>query len=152
MVHEFEEIICVKSWIQKNRNNKKLSKEMFIKGEKYFPSTEVISLMILEEFIVVSIILYIAIKTSILEIVVALFIAYTLHLIGHLFQALKFRVWTPGSRTTAITLLPIFFIFYLVFSTENLNITKTIILTIVFAIVFALNLQFLHRAGSRMTK
>lgn len=152
MVHEFEEIVCIKSWIQKNEKNNNLSEEMFIKGKKYYSSTETISLMILEEFVAASLILFIAINLSITEIAVGLFVVYTLHLFGHLFQALKFRKWTPGSRTTVATLPLIFIVFYIVFSEGNLNVARMLFWTIILLIILLLNLQLLHHTADKIER
>ena len=68
--HEFEEILCIRNWIKKNEKEENLQKETFIAGKEHYPSTETISLMILEEFVIVSIILYVAIKFQSIEVVI----------------------------------------------------------------------------------
>ncbi len=150
MIHEFEEIITVRNWIQKNGSDKKLTNEMFIKGRKHYQSTETISIMIMEEFALASIILFIAIKLQITEMAVGLFVAYTLHLFGHIFQYIKFGKWTPGSRTALITILPIFYIFYLTFVNNNLNATNTAIWSLVFLIALLLNLRLMFHYADKI--
>lgn len=47
MVHEFEEIICVRPYIKRHREDEKFAAEMFVAGgDKNYPSTESIALMI----------------------------------------------------------------------------------------------------------
>lgn len=150
MIHEFEEIITIRNWIQKNKNNKKLSNEMFIKGKKHYQSTETISLMIMEEFVLISIILFTAIRLQIAEIAVGLFIAYSLHLFGHIFQCIKFRKWTPGSRTALITILPVFYIVYITFATNNLNAANTAIWSVALSIALLLNLLLMFRYAGKI--
>lgn len=150
MIHEFEEIITIRNWIQKNENDKQLSNEMFIKGKKHYQSTETMSLMIMEEFVLASIVLFISVRFQITEMAVGLFIAYTLHLFGHIFQCVKFRKWVPGSRTALITILPVFYIFYITFANNNLNATNTAIWSLALLIALLLNLQLMFRYADKI--
>jgi hypothetical protein len=151
-IHEFEEIFCVRNWITKNENNKSLQKENFISGKSHYPSTETLSLMIAEEFVIISIILFLSIQFQYIEIVIALFVAYTLHLFFHLFQALKFKKWTPGSRTALITVLPILIILICLFTSEPYSMTAILIWTVVFFSSLLLNLKFLYRMTLKIEK
>jgi hypothetical protein len=152
IIHEFEEIFCVRSWITKNENNKSLQKESFISGKLHYPSTETLSLMIAEEFVVISIILFFSIKFQNIDTVIALFVAYTLHLFLHLFQALKFKKWTPGSRTALITILPILIILPYLFGSEPHHMTAILIWTVVIFFALLLNLKFLYRMALKIEK
>ena len=152
IIHEFEEIFCVRSWIAKNENNKGLQKENFISGKLHYPSTETLSLMIAEEFVVISIILFFSIKFQNIDPVIALFVAYALHLFLHLFQALKFKTWTPGSRTALITIFPILIILTCLFWSEPNHITTILIWTVVFFSALLLNLKFLYHMALNIEK
>ena len=72
MIHEFEEIIFVKKFIEKNKVVKDMKNELFVKKKESYPSTETTSLMIAEEFIILSTLLFIASKFSMYEIVLSL--------------------------------------------------------------------------------
>jgi len=92
MVHEFEEIICVRPYIKRHREDEKFAAEMFVAGgDKNYPSTESIALMIGEEFVLSVIIMLVGIAIGSIEIVLAPFIAFTLHLIPHALSRLGTR-------------------------------------------------------------
>ena len=94
MVHEFEEIICVRPYIKRHREDEKFAAEMFVAGgDQVYPSTESIALMIGEEFVLSVIIMLVGIAVGSIEIVLAPFIAFTLHLIPHALEALRFPGW-----------------------------------------------------------
>ena len=119
MIHEFEEIIFIKKFIEKNKIVKHMKNELFLKKKENYPSTETISLMIAEEFIISSILLFIASEFNIYEIVLSLFIVYIVHLIPHMYDAVKYRKFSPGSRTSFVIFpLGILIIWNIVLNTE----------------------------------
>ena len=80
MVHEFEEIIFVRRYIDKHADNNRYHDELFVAGQDHYPSTATIAAMIAEEFVVACLILCSGIILDSAEVVAAMFIAYTLHL------------------------------------------------------------------------
>lgn len=57
MVHEFEEIIFVRRYIDKHADNNRYHDELFVAGRDHYPSTAAIAAMIAEEFVVACLIL-----------------------------------------------------------------------------------------------
>ena len=51
MVHEFDEIIFIRRYIDRHARDRRYSTEMFIAGAGNYPSTESVAVMICEEFI-----------------------------------------------------------------------------------------------------
>ena len=151
MIHEFEEIIFIKKFIEKNKIVKHMKNELFLKKKENYPSTETISLMIAEEFIISSILLFIASEFNIYEIVLSLFIVYIVHLIPHMYDAVKYRNFSPGSRTSFVIFpLGILIIWNIVLNTEiNLFI---LILCVVIGFLLISNLLFLHRTSRKINK
>lgn len=95
MIHEFEEIIFIKKFIEKNKVLKDMKNELFVKKKESYPSIETTSLMIAEEFIILSTLLFIASKFSMYEIVLSLFIVYIAHLVPHIYDAFRYRKFSP---------------------------------------------------------
>jgi|GEM_PF-1716444 len=92
MLHEFDEIILVRPWIQKQQHDPRYRKEFFIAGKAHYPSTEAIAVMIAEEYLLASIGLLIAITWHIPELALAFGICHTLHLLVHIAEvAIKAR-------------------------------------------------------------
>ena len=110
MVHEFEEIIFVRRYIEKYSSDNRYHDEMFIAGQDHYPSTAAIAAMIGEEFIVACLILFSGVIFDSIETVTAIFIAYILHLILHIREAFIFldghRAAGPQYLRCRLTLLP----------------------------------------------
>ncbi|AQS05117.1 HXXEE domain-containing protein [Clostridium beijerinckii] len=109
IIHDFEEIIFIQSWINKNRyylseKFPKLSKNLF----PHFDNITAASFAfgVAEEFILIIIITIISYKTNWFNLWIGLFIAFTTHLIIHCFQALIIRKYVPAI-VTSIIFLPI---------------------------------------------
>ena len=103
MVHEFDEIVFIRRYIDRHSGDDRYRSEMFVAGAHRYPSTELISAMICEELIVSSLILLAGTLLGSIEVVAATFIAYALHLLAHIREALVFPGWAPGSRTAVLT-------------------------------------------------
>jgi hypothetical protein len=152
MIHEFEEIIFIKKFIEKNKIVKHMKNELFLKKKENYPSTETISLMIAEEFIISSILLFIASEFNIYEIVLSLFIVYIVHLIPHMYDAVKYRKFSPGSRTSFVIFpLGILIIWNIVLNTE-INLFILILCVVIIGFLLISNLLFLHRTSRKINK
>ena len=152
MIHEFEEIIFIKKFIEKNKIVKHMKNELFLKKKENYPSTETISLMIAEEFIISSILLFIASEFNIYEIVLSLFIVYIVHLILHMYDAVKYRKFSPGSRTSFVIFpLGILIIWNIILNTE-INLFILILCVVIIGFLLISNLLFLHRTSRKINK
>ena len=148
MVHEFEEIICVRPYIKRHREDEKFAAEMFVAGgDQVYPSTESIALMIGEEFVLAGIIMAIGIFIGSIEIVLAPFIAFTLHLIPHALEALRFPGWAPGSRTAVLLLVPSVAIIVAAIMTQPIQPLWLTVWTVVIGVLLLANLKLLHLAA-----
>ena len=103
MVHELDEIVFIRRYIDKHSGDERYKAEMFVAGARRYPSTELIAAMICEELIVSSLILLAGTLLGSIEVVAATFIAYALHLLAHIREAFVFPGWAPGSRTAVLT-------------------------------------------------
>lgn len=148
MVHEFEEIICVRPYIKRHREDEKFAAEMFIAGgDKNYPSTESIALMISEEFVLSVIIMVVGIAVASIEIVLAPFIAFTLHLIPHALEALRFPGWAPGSRTATLLFVPSAAIIIAAIMTQPIQPLWLAVWTVVIGVLLLANLRLMHMAA-----
>lgn len=153
MVHEFEEIICVRPYIKRHHEDEKFAAEMFVAGgDQVYPSTESIALMIGEEFVLAGIIMAIGIFTGSIEIVLAPFIAFTLHLIPHALEALRFPGWAPGSRTAVLLLVPSVAIIVAAIMTQPIQPLWLTVWTVVIGVLLLANLKLLHLAAGGFTQ
>ena len=152
MIHEFEEIIFIKKFIEKNKVVKDMKNELFVKKKESYPSTETTSLMIAQEFIILSTILFIASEFRMYEIVLSLFIVYIAHLVPHIYDALRYRKFSPGSRTSFIIFpLGILMIWNVILNKE-INFVIFILCVIIIGFLMILNLMFLHKISKKIDK
>ena len=104
IVHELEEIARFVPWIRRHEHDLAFAGQMIISNRTAYPSTETVTIIILEESIVALALLGGAIALHSLALVCAVILANMLHLAGHLVDAAKYRSWTPGSVTALATL------------------------------------------------
>ena len=152
MIHEFEEIIFIKKFIEKNKVVKDMKSELFVKKKESYPSTETTSLMIAEEFIILSTLLCIASEFSMYEIVLSLFIVYIAHLVPHIYDALKYKKFSPGSRTSFIIFPLGILIIWNVILNKEINLVILISCVIIIGFLMILNLLFLHKISKKIDK
>ena len=152
MIHEFEEIIFIKKFIEKNKVVKDMKNELFVKKKESYPSTETTSLMIAEEFIILSTLLFIASEFRMYEIVLSLFIVYIAHLVPHIYDALRYRKFSPGSRTSLIIFPLGILIIWNVILNKEINFVIFILCVIIIGFLMILNLIFLHKISKKIDK
>ena len=152
MIHEFEEIIFIKNFIEKNKVVKYMKNELFLKKKGNYPSIETISLMIAEEFIILSTLLFIASEFRMYEIVLSLFIVYIAHLVPHIYDTLRYRKFSPGSRTSFIIFPLGILIIWNVILNKEINLIILILCVIIIGFLMILNLLFLHKISKKIDK
>lgn len=152
MIHEFEEIIFVKKFIEKNKVVKDMKNELFVKKKESYQSTETTSLMIAQEFIILSTLLFIASEFRMYEIVLSLFIVYIAHLVTHIYDALRYRKFSPGSRTSFIIFPLGILIIWNVILNKEINLVIFILCVIIIGFLMILNLIFLHKISKKIDK
>ena len=150
MIHEFDEIIFIRRYIDEHADDERCATEMFITAAGNYPSTESIAAGICEEFIVATLILAIGIILSSVETIAATFIAHALHLIAHIREALVFPGWAPGSRTAVFTSPLVAATLWVAFVTFPVNYLLLAILTVVIGAALLMNLGLLHRMTGKI--
>lgn len=153
MFHDFEEIIFMKWWIRKN--GAELSQRFPSLAKKLLPHFESLqtasfALGVAEEFILISVITLISYLTNHYGLWIGLFIAFSIHLIIHIVQALIFRKYTPAIVTSLIC-LP-FCLYILDFLAKNFALQDLVINSIMGIILMVINLIAVHKAISLFGK
>ena len=143
MLHEFDEIILIRPWIQKQQHDPRYRKELFIAGKAHYPSTEAIAVMIAEEYLLASIGLLIAITWHIPELALAFGICHTLHLLGHIAEVQRYRRAVPGGITAVFTFPLLLWLFATYLKQQTLS--WPLLLTLLLLTAILLNLAYLHR-------
>lgn len=145
MIHDFEEILMVKAWQQKNKK--------YIQGrnDKYIPfnfkaSTAAISLGVEVEFVIISIAAIISYLLNSYVIWFGLFIAFTLHLFFHIFMYINFKKYVPGVATSIIFIPICCFIVYRNNILLHYSIPTLLLSILISTLIMIGNIYILHKA------
>ena len=144
VVHEFEEIIRIRPWIDRHRDDPRFARDVWIRREASYPSTEAIAVMIGEEIILFSLVLAAAVWAGALPVIIAAATLNSIHLVGHLVFAARVKAWNPGSITAAIT-LPLNIAVIVLACISGLDLLLWGLATVILGAGFAANLWQLHR-------
>lgn len=102
LVHEFEEIVCIRPWLTKHRDDPRAPQQVFWSFRNV--STSVIAAMIFEEYVVFVFIAFTVVIADQPAVFAGLMIPYTLHLVSHVAEAIRLRMRTPSLLSSAVTL------------------------------------------------
>ena len=151
--HDFEEIIFMQSWVSRNRSYlcerfPGLSKRLLPHCDNI--TTSSFAFGVAEEFILISIITVVSYVMNWYILWIGVFIAFTLHLVIHCFQALIVKKYVPAIITSVIC-LPI--CIYIIKHTVELFPLDTVVLYSVLSFLFmVVNLIFVHKVMEVFSK
>lgn len=144
MLHDFEEIIMITAWKQRNKKYIESLKIRHIPID-FNASTAAFSIAVAEEFLIISIITLVSSLISNYIIWYGFFIAFTIHLFIHLFQFLFFKKYVP-SIISSIIFIPIScFIIYKTTMLLNYNSSASLLSILICTVIMVINVLFLHR-------
>lgn len=150
MIHEMEEIIGFRIWL--NRNVALVKKyPLLVKIDKSF-SYEGFSVAVLEQYLLCILITLLSIYYDNYLIWIGFFIAFVIHLAIHILQSIVIRKYIPA-LITSITLLPI----SAMVLNRSINQTdysnfQIVIVSVCCFIVMILNLIFMHYVMKQITQ
>jgi hypothetical protein len=107
MVHDFEEIIMFRPWLEKNRDE---VRRRFPQLDKVFSknhdrlSTSAYAVAVLHEFLIVAVITYASLFFNAYHWWFGLFAAFSLHLLVHIGQWMVYRKYVPVLITSLLAL------------------------------------------------
>jgi hypothetical protein len=153
--HDFEEIIFMKIWFEKNKTE--IQRKYPKVAKKVLPHMEAITtssfaFAVWEEFVLLTILTLITYKYESYTIWLATFLIFTFHLIIHCIQAIIMRCYVPVV-ITSILLLP--FCFYIVktfLSVYTVIYTKLFAAFLISGTVIIVNLLALHKGMELFSK
>lgn len=144
--HDFEEIIFMKAWI--NKNNNYLSRRFPKLSQKLLPhfkniTTSSFALGVAEEFVLITAVTIVSYAVNSYNFWIGIFIVFTLHLIMHIFQAVIVKKYVPAV-VTSIICLPLC-IYILMMTITLFKINTIIFYSILSLIIAAINLYLIHK-------
>ncbi|PKM75814.1 MAG: HXXEE domain-containing protein [Firmicutes bacterium HGW-Firmicutes-15] len=146
MIHDFEEIIFAKLWVEKNSNYikekvPKLALNIISHLEKL--STASFALAVAEEFILLAIIVFCSVQFEWYSFFAAILIGYLLHVIMHFAQGILLKKFIPTIITGIISAIYGIYALSYLNNLDLLNwkyiaiLTPVIVLFIIFNAIFA---------------
>ncbi len=142
MIHDFEEIIMFRLWLDKNHAE---LKQRFPKFERFLSqrqvfdlSTSAFAVAVFHEFILIATITVISLINNFYHLWFGAFAVYTLHLFVHIVQWLIYRKYVPVIITSLLTLpycVYAFFVFVGTINTTPLTMLLWMIIGIIATII-----------------
>jgi len=148
MIHDFEEIIFFKPWI--NRNKDYLSKKFPNISKRFLPrmenlSTSAFTLAVAEEFLLLSLITVGSVLFDNYLLWLAAFMGFFVHLFVHLVQWIILRQYIPAIYTTFLALIYCAYALYEIISKNVFQVSEIVFWTIIGFVLVGVNLLFAHK-------
>ncbi len=148
MLHEFEEIVFIKPWLSRQRDNTRIASHPFSAMRNI--STSTIALLIAEEFTVFSGIALSAVLFEGYALFEGFLLLYTLHLVSHILEPIRYKCNTPSFVTSVLTLPACIFGLYYLGAHGLVSVPWAAIWFVVMAIIVALNFRLLYGIAPRV--
>ena len=151
--HDFEEIIFIQSWMRKNLRYLRerfpwISQRLFTHFENI--TTSSFALGVAEEFVLIIIITVISFISKRYILWTGMFIAFSLHLLVHCFQALIIKRYVPAIFTSVVC-MPV--CIYIIHNVIHLfPYSHIVIYTIISFIIIVVNLIIVHKCMDLFSK
>jgi len=155
MIHDFEEIIFFKSWINKNKD---YLLEKFPKVSKRFLhrldnlSTSAFTLAVAEEFVLLSLITLGSVIFDNYVLWLAAFMGFFVHLLIHLVQWIIIKRYIPAIWTTFFALIYCVYTLHIIITKNIFQISEIVLWTIIGFGLVVMNLIFAHKLAEMYDK
>ena len=148
MIHDFEEIIFFKAWINKNRNY--LTEKFPRIATRFLPhvnnlSTARFALAVAEEFILLSLITLGSVIFDNYVLWLAAFMGFFVHLLIHIGQWIMLKRYIPAIGTSFFALIYCVFTLHLIIANNIFQLSEIVLWTMIGLVVMGVNLIFAHQ-------
>jgi len=155
MIHDFEEIIFFKSWMNKNKD---YLAEKFPKiSKRFLPrfvnlSTSAFALAVAEEFVLMSVITTGSVLFDNYVLWLAAFMGFFVHLLIHLGQWVILKRYIPAIWTTFIALIYCVYALHAIITNNIFQTSEIVLWTMIGFGLVGLNLIFAHKLAEMFDK
>lgn len=155
IIHDFEEIVFFKSWINKNKD---YLTEKFPKISKRFLSrfnnlsTSAFALAVTEEFVLLSLITLGSVLFDNYLLWLAAFMGFFVHLLAHLAQWIVLKRYIPAIGTTFLVFIYCAYSLYEIISNDIFQSLEIALWTIIGVGLIGVNLVFAHKLAEKFDK
>lgn len=153
--HDFEEIIFIQPWLRKNGahlSSRFPALSARFLGQTASLTTSAFALGVAEEFLIICAITITAYMTGWYYLWLGTFIAFTIHLVIHIGQAVIFKGYVP-SLITSILCLPVCTVIIVNFiASTQASLPYVALFSSIAFILMLLNLALIHKAMARFDR
>ncbi|WP_395320059.1 HXXEE domain-containing protein [Fructilactobacillus frigidiflavus] len=142
MLHDFEEIIFVPSWVEKHAAFLKNMKNPLFGAAK---NSSLFSIAVLEEFVILILVTIICFIENNYLLYLSFLIAYTLHFLIHFGTSFYFKFYSPGVITALLELPLLIWLILKYYKMCNPSLAGLLIYLIPTLIFVTLNLFITHK-------
>lgn len=151
MLHEFEEIIMLKPWLE--RHGPELSARFpraasRIIGQFGGVSTSAIAFAILEEFVVLAIVILLCVAYGAYDVWSGVVTGYTLHTVAHLGQFAAYRKYCPFVFTSILSVPYGTYCLLFLYRSGHVSWQGHLLWTVIAIFLIAINLRLAHRLAT----
>ena len=151
MLHDFEEIIFMEWWVNKERLVL-LKKYPQIAKEYGELSTAGFALAVSEIFVIIIFITLTAIIFKWYYLWFGGIITFFVHLIMHLIQWIIYKKYIPAIATVIPAIIYSVYAIYFIYNNSNMEILPMVMWSILSMVIFFINLIFVHKLAGKFTK
>ncbi|WP_027398966.1 HXXEE domain-containing protein [Anaerovorax odorimutans] len=153
--HDFEEIIFMKTWFEKNkadiqRKYPKLAKKALSHINNI--TTSSFAFAVWEEFVLLTVLTLITYKYETYTLWLGIFFVFTFHLIIHCVQAIMMKCYVPVVATSIILLPLCFYVIKTFLSIYSVVYIKLLAVVLIAAVLIIVNLLVLHKGMEMFSK
>lgn len=153
MLHELEEIIFVKSWVEQRRNKPGIKNQYWVKALTKYPLTAAaFSIIIAEEFVIVALLTIASAKWQLYALFAGLLLAYGLHLLKHIGDMVRWRTYVPGGPTSLVTLPVVAWMLYSLLARPDVALWPVLLWGLVLGAALLINLKIMYKVALRIQK
>ena len=155
MIHEFEEIIYLTTWTKKNLNKilerTPKSFHKMVKGSASRSQT-LFSFAVFEEFIWLSLFLFLCVLFQWYALFITIVIGYLLHILVHVMQSIYLKMYIPAVGTGILSAIYSIYAIIYIASLIQINWPLVILLVPIAALIIIINLKLAFFLGKKLVK
>ncbi|MDP4146445.1 MAG: HXXEE domain-containing protein [Bacillota bacterium] len=151
MLHDFEEIIFIEWWGNKNKSVL-LSRYPRVANIYLKLNTAAIALAVSEEFVILSIITLLSVIFKWYNLWLGVLVGFFIHLIVHLVQWILYKKYIPAIATTIPAMMYSIYAMYFIYSNSNMKAFTVVIWGSLGTIIIFINLLLAHKLARKFNK
>jgi hypothetical protein len=152
MIHDFEEIIMMSTWLQKHQgefHHRFPGLVARLLESSLNRSTAAFALAVAEEFLLLTVFTVVTVQSELYALWTGMLLAYFLHLLIHIGQWIAFRSYTPAILTSVLTGIYCLYTFWYMNTIIYVQWSAVVLPALICTLIIAFNLPLSLRLADR---